>query len=1129
MCVHPKVKTPNATASDINHLCQRRCQERKCQYRNRVDQMTNVHGQQDQTIMDMEELVEWGKNTSVCPFYYSRGNAETAELIFVPYNYLFDKDARSSTLKDIAWDNAVIIFDEAHNLESFASESASFELSNTDIAGCISEIDRAIRAVQSQPGDKDLKESHILKCKELFLYLERQMQNLGPQSAYHGTFIFEFFKSANITHSTQELLAHELRKINDWMADLRGTKRGMVQLEHFLQCLKRVFGHGPEARCLAKASCYRVHVSPKTVDTKQTTKRGVTTTPRTISYWCFAPSLAMEDLADLKVRSILVTSGTLSPLPSYQMELGLPFPHTLENPHIIEDHQIFTRVVGKGPSGKVLSSSFERRKDKGYFVELGNALAGIARVTPGGMLVFFPSYSVMETCLGEWGGPASSRKQNGKSNFFAARRGLSANRFSFPRANTNFHDTASCIWMKMLALKAIVVEPRTSADLPEAMEEFKSFLDLPKSSGCILLGVCRGKISEGIDFANKMSRAVCITGLPFPPAFDPKVKMKREFLDNAKSVANGSVSAVGGFGGTVRLKAPTLRLSGHDWYTQQAHRAVNQAIGRVIRNRSDYGAVILMDERFANTSNQAGLSKWLRPHIKNDDGFGKLIGSLASFYRTAEAESNVRADQEKQRNAAAVLHYEEDEEDDKPQQVAVIQQPPDGQTGTSSYIPPEAVINRTTASLFQRQVVETFTGNTSVPFEQKTLPCLSRHDAAFSHAELSLKGHEAAPRAKSNSTAQEFMDLVRKNMAHEEQSKIKKFIVAMKTAGDQKDVQAYQRLAMSTIRMVLSCEKFEDSPGKESMLFKFFALLPKMYRKSVLVKGFIAVVDLSTLWRYYSKTLDKKQVSEAKRSMATLLYSLWYRDLDIPLPDDAYFRDASPIVTKLVALPPKLGLQALLAYLKLIPQRFHTITQAHYDQLAARNISTLMKQNDRATSKDSEVDNIVSMPKRKLANEKGANVDTFSRGAKKPALSNPYTKKAPPKQVSSVAQNPYNRKPLQQQSVTNSTDKKLRSTPMGDRTSATAFIESIRQQSAYKTSEKKQSPSFPTPSLPCPVCNTDTCDEPFVADCGHVACWKCWQSWLPRSETCVTCRQPTQLSSLARAVVDEGTIQRNGA
>ena len=132
MCVNPKVKKKDASAHDINHDCSKLGKERKCRFRNGLEGFTPPANESGATpgtqpVMDMEDLVAMGKSSSVCPFYYTRSKVETAELVLVPYNYLFDKDARESTLAGIPWDNAVIIFDEAHNLESFASESASFD------------------------------------------------------------------------------------------------------------------------------------------------------------------------------------------------------------------------------------------------------------------------------------------------------------------------------------------------------------------------------------------------------------------------------------------------------------------------------------------------------------------------------------------------------------------------------------------------------------------------------------------------------------------------------------------------------------------------------------------------------------------------------------------------------------------------------------------------------------------------------------------------------------------------------------------------------------------------------------------------------------------------------------------
>jgi len=318
------------------------------------------------------------------------------------------------------------------------------------------------------------------------------------------------------------------------------------------------------------------------------------------------------------------------------MELGIPFPHTLENPHIISDEQIHVRVIGKGVSGKELTSSFQRRKDGEYYTELGNTLVSLAKVVPGGMLIFFPSYNVMETCLERWGGPASSSTRynstKSTSNFFAARnrKGSKASnrqQYSFPFTTLSIYGSALggsnpvTPWKRLIGAKSVVVEPRSTSDLADAISEFHKYLEMKKSKGCILMGVCRGKISEGIDFTDNMSRAVVITGLPFPPAFDPKVKLKREYLDGTRASKSMTSKEAGGFGGTddtVLAEASGTAtekvnvLSGHEWYSQQAHRAVNQAIGRAIRNRNDYGAILLLDSRYAQPPNQQGLSKWVR-------------------------------------------------------------------------------------------------------------------------------------------------------------------------------------------------------------------------------------------------------------------------------------------------------------------------------------------------------------------------------------------------------------------------------------------------------------------------------------------------------------------------------------
>lgn len=68
-----------------------------------------------------------------------------------------------------------------------------------------------------------------------------------------------------------------------------------------------------------------------------------------------------------------------------------------------------------------------------------------------------------------------------------------------------------------------------SDEFQAAAEDYKAKLKDPSSRGAIFFAVCRGKVSEGLDFSDRAGRAVVITGLPFAMVMDPKV-WPRPFL-----------------------------------------------------------------------------------------------------------------------------------------------------------------------------------------------------------------------------------------------------------------------------------------------------------------------------------------------------------------------------------------------------------------------------------------------------------------------------------------------------------------------------------------------------------------------------------------------------------------------
>lgn len=57
---------------------------------------------------------------------------------------------------------------------------------------------------------------------------------------------------------------------------------------------------------------------------------------RTLGFWCFNPGLGFKKIQSLKPRSLILTSGTLYPMSSFQKELMMDFPITIENKHVIQ-------------------------------------------------------------------------------------------------------------------------------------------------------------------------------------------------------------------------------------------------------------------------------------------------------------------------------------------------------------------------------------------------------------------------------------------------------------------------------------------------------------------------------------------------------------------------------------------------------------------------------------------------------------------------------------------------------------------------------------------------------------------------------------------------------------------------
>ena len=85
--------------------------------------------------LDIEELVADGARRGVCAYYGARHSLKEADLIFAPYNFVVDECVRErgSKMGELLR-GALLIFDEAHNVEDAAREAGSVDLPMREMA-----------------------------------------------------------------------------------------------------------------------------------------------------------------------------------------------------------------------------------------------------------------------------------------------------------------------------------------------------------------------------------------------------------------------------------------------------------------------------------------------------------------------------------------------------------------------------------------------------------------------------------------------------------------------------------------------------------------------------------------------------------------------------------------------------------------------------------------------------------------------------------------------------------------------------------------------------------------------------------------------------------------------------------
>uniref|UniRef100_A0A182WI58 Regulator of telomere elongation helicase 1 homolog n=1 Tax=Anopheles minimus TaxID=112268 RepID=A0A182WI58_9DIPT len=609
LCIHGEISKQENNAIKTT-LCREAVKAHKCTFYNRVEYVKDRTDVTSLPVLDIEDLVKVGRKTKACPYYLSKELIEQADIIFMPYNYLLDPKARKSN--GLKLQNSVIILDEAHNVEKMCEDVGSAKLRSSDIAGAIEDTSTVIKVLmdsgeticnveaENQP---DFTAGDLVILKEILLNMEKAVDSVSIMFSqggvtHPGVYIFDLLEKANIKFGNVQTILQMLNSLITHIVTtmLKNFVRPGAGLQSVADFLEVVYaGKGPEYR-LSVEKCFRVHIEfeetkqpikgnvKRAADgwtaSKQNIKPPANPNSKVVNFWCFNPGFGMKQLLNSEARSIILTSGTLAPLKPLISELNMPVAVTLENPHIIDRSQVYVKVISHGPDRAELNSSFKNRSNPKYLSSLGRTALALCPITPGGLLIFFPSYPLLHKCAEDW--------------------------------------RATGIWEQIDRIKPIFIEPRDKDSFLATMAEYYAKVRDPAARGAIFMAVCRGKVSEGLDFIDANGRAVMITGLPFPPMMDARVVLKQQYLDTNRTPENELIT-------------------GNDWYALEASRAVNQAIGRVIRHKNDFGAILLCDSRFKNARQQSQLSSWVHSHLRderNGPNFGTVVGEMSRFFRS---------------------------------------------------------------------------------------------------------------------------------------------------------------------------------------------------------------------------------------------------------------------------------------------------------------------------------------------------------------------------------------------------------------------------------------------------------------------------------------------------------------
>ena len=584
LCINAKVNGLSSTQA-INERCLElqkpgTAKDHRCSYLPNADNPASVNSFRDRTmakVRDIEDAAQLGQELAVCPYYASRSVIPPSEVLTLPYPLLLQKSARDALGVNVK-DNVVII-DEAHNLMDAISDTLAVSMRLSQLRVATEQVMAYVQRFKNRLKGKN--RVYVTQVVRLLNSITGCLQQTSDQSNHSettptaarlmsGKGVDQIRPHKLLQYLHESKLTHKVEGYADAQALLKDDRPPRGLLMQFQSLLMALMNPHTEGRFFANRDGNDI----------------------VLRYALLDPREHFRDIVE-EARAVILAGGTMSPTSDYTDYLfsyiNADRLRTFSFGHVVPAENIFATAITKGPSGIDFDFIFGTRGNEKMIAELGQLLVQICRVVPDGVVVFFPSYDYL---------------------------GLVTQTLR----SASIMDTLSSI--------KTVFEESKGVAADDLLREYAKAIDSGK--GSLLLSVVGGKLSEGINFSDKLGRAVVAVGLPFPNANGAEWKAKIEYVEALQYKQCKEVQGLKD--GEPQSKA---KAAGRDFYENACMRAVNQSIGRAIRHRNDYAAILLVDRRFATPRIRTKLPGWITGSMQGDmtvQGWNYHENRLKTFF-----------------------------------------------------------------------------------------------------------------------------------------------------------------------------------------------------------------------------------------------------------------------------------------------------------------------------------------------------------------------------------------------------------------------------------------------------------------------------------------------------------------